>query len=150
MVSFYCFVTKACARRPDAAASAERKRHERRTLLAGAAGELAGATRLRQARPSSACTFSVHKGEWGRMTDSLTFGARSFRMSSKDATMRACRNAKGELLSASNCFDHLSFSHSTNVFAKSYCKIHSEQNETTSALQKAQVHALFLSRHAKR
>ncbi len=30
----------------------------RRTLLAGAAGEQAGATRLRQARPSSACTFS--------------------------------------------------------------------------------------------
>jgi hypothetical protein len=32
---------------------------KRRTLLAGATGELAGATRLRQARPSSACTFSV-------------------------------------------------------------------------------------------
>ncbi len=30
-----------------------------RTLLAGAAGELAGVTRLRQARPSSACTFSA-------------------------------------------------------------------------------------------
>jgi hypothetical protein len=59
MVSFYCFVTKACARRPSAAASVERRRRERRTLLAGAAGELAGATRLRQARPSSACTFSA-------------------------------------------------------------------------------------------
>ncbi len=32
---------------------------KRRSLLAGAASELAGATRLRQARPSSACTFSV-------------------------------------------------------------------------------------------
>jgi hypothetical protein len=52
------FLTKACARRPDAAASVERRRRERRTLLAGAAGELAGATRLRQVRPSSACTFS--------------------------------------------------------------------------------------------
>jgi hypothetical protein len=57
MVSFYYFVTKACARRPGAAASVERMRRERRTLLAGAAGELAGATRARQARPSSACTF---------------------------------------------------------------------------------------------
>jgi hypothetical protein len=36
----------------------ERRRHERCTLLAGVAGEVAGATRLRQARPSSACTFS--------------------------------------------------------------------------------------------
>jgi hypothetical protein len=34
MVSFYCFVTKACGRRPGAAASVER---ERRTLLTGAA-----------------------------------------------------------------------------------------------------------------
>jgi hypothetical protein len=60
MVSFYCFVTKACVRRPSAAASVEQRRRERRTLLAGAAGELAGATR--QARPSSACTFSdVHQ-----------------------------------------------------------------------------------------
>ena len=59
MVSFYCFVTKACARKPCTAASVERRRRERRTLLAGAAGELAGATRLRQARPSSACTFSA-------------------------------------------------------------------------------------------
>ncbi len=57
-VSFHYFVTKACARRPGAAASVERRRRERRTLLAGAAGELAGVTRLRQARPSSACTFS--------------------------------------------------------------------------------------------
>ncbi len=31
---------------------------KRRTLLAGAACELAGATRLRQAKPSSACIFS--------------------------------------------------------------------------------------------
>jgi hypothetical protein len=31
---------------------------KRRTLLAGAAGELAGVTCLRQARPTSACTFS--------------------------------------------------------------------------------------------
>ncbi len=62
MVSFYCFVTKACAERPDAAASVERRRRERRTLLAWAAGELAGATRLGQARASSACTFSAdHK-----------------------------------------------------------------------------------------
>jgi hypothetical protein len=53
MVSVYCFVTKACVRRPGAAASVERRRRERRTLLAGAAGE------LRQARPSSACTFSA-------------------------------------------------------------------------------------------
>ncbi len=46
LVSFYCFVTKACARRPGAAASVE----------------LAGATRARQARPSSAYTFSAdHK-----------------------------------------------------------------------------------------
>jgi hypothetical protein len=59
MVSFYCFVIKACVRRPGAAASVERRRRERRTLLAGAAGELAGATRARQARPSSACTFSA-------------------------------------------------------------------------------------------
>ncbi len=62
MVSFYCFVTKACARRPGAAASVECRRRERRTLLAGAAGELAGATRLWEARPSSVCTFSAdHK-----------------------------------------------------------------------------------------
>ncbi len=33
--------------------------HKRRTLLARVACELAGATRLRQARPSSACAFSV-------------------------------------------------------------------------------------------
>ncbi len=46
-VSFYCFVTKACARRPGTAASVERRRRERRTLLAGAAGELAGVARLR-------------------------------------------------------------------------------------------------------
>ena len=59
LVNFYCFVTKACARRPGAAASIERRRRERRTLLAGTAGELAGATRLRQARPSNACTFSA-------------------------------------------------------------------------------------------
>ncbi len=58
MVSSYCFVTKACARRPGAAASVQRRRRERCTLLAGA-GELAGATRLRQARPSSACTVSA-------------------------------------------------------------------------------------------
>jgi hypothetical protein len=51
-------VTKACVRRPGAAASVERRRRERRTLLAGAACELAGATRARQARPSHACTFS--------------------------------------------------------------------------------------------
>jgi hypothetical protein len=38
----------ACARRPGVAASMERRRRERRTLLAGAAGELAGAARLRQ------------------------------------------------------------------------------------------------------
>ena len=38
MVRFYCFVTEACATWSTA--------------------ELAGATRLRQARPSSACTFS--------------------------------------------------------------------------------------------
>jgi hypothetical protein len=31
VVSFYCFVTKACARRPGAAASVERRRRERRT-----------------------------------------------------------------------------------------------------------------------
>ncbi len=36
MVSFYCFVTKACARRSGAAASMERRQRERRTLLAGA------------------------------------------------------------------------------------------------------------------
>ena len=42
-VSFYCFVTKAYARRTGAAASVERRLCERRTLLAGAAGELAGA-----------------------------------------------------------------------------------------------------------
>ncbi len=47
MVSDYCFVTEACARRPGAAASVERRRCERRNLLAGAAGELAGATRAR-------------------------------------------------------------------------------------------------------
>ncbi len=62
VVSFYCFVTKACARKTGAAARVERRRRERRTLLAGAAGELAEVTRLRQARPSSACTFSAdHK-----------------------------------------------------------------------------------------
>jgi hypothetical protein len=37
MVGFYCFVTKACARRPGAAASMEHRRRERRALLAGAA-----------------------------------------------------------------------------------------------------------------
>ncbi len=58
MVGFYCFVTKVCARRPGADTSVERRQRERRTLLAGAAGKLAGAIRLRQARPSSACTFS--------------------------------------------------------------------------------------------
>ena len=58
LVSFDCFVTKACVRRPGAAASVERRRRERHTLLAGVAGELAGATRLQQASPSSACTFS--------------------------------------------------------------------------------------------
>ena len=57
--SFYCFVTKACASRPGVAASVEHRRRKRRTLLAGVAGELAGATRLRQARPSSACTLSA-------------------------------------------------------------------------------------------
>ena len=59
MVGVYCFVTKACARRPGAAASLKHRRRERRTLLAGAAGELAEATRLRQARPSNACTLSA-------------------------------------------------------------------------------------------
>ena len=54
----FIFVTKACAKRTGAAASVERRRRERRTLLAGAAGELAGVTRARQARPSNACTFS--------------------------------------------------------------------------------------------
>jgi hypothetical protein len=53
MVRFHCFVTEACARRPGAAASVERMRRERRTLLVGAAGELAGVTRLRH-RPSQA------------------------------------------------------------------------------------------------
>jgi hypothetical protein len=48
MVSFYCLVTKACARKPGAATRVERRRRERRTLLAGAAHELAGATRTRQ------------------------------------------------------------------------------------------------------
>ena len=38
MLSFYCFVTKACARRPGTAASVEHTRRERHTLLAGAAG----------------------------------------------------------------------------------------------------------------
>jgi hypothetical protein len=47
------FVFSMCAR--------EFARRERRTLLAGTAGELAGATRARQARPSSACTFSAYK-----------------------------------------------------------------------------------------
>ncbi len=42
LVSFYCFVTKALARMPGAAASVECRRRERRTLLAGTAGELAG------------------------------------------------------------------------------------------------------------
>ena len=59
MVSSNYFVTKTCARRPGAAASVERRRRERRTLLAGAAGELAGATRARQARPSCACKLYV-------------------------------------------------------------------------------------------
>jgi hypothetical protein len=59
LVSFYSYVTKACARRPGATANVERRRRDSRTMLAGAAGEVAGATRLRQARPSSACTFSV-------------------------------------------------------------------------------------------
>ena len=39
------FATSACARKTGAAARVERRRCERRTLLAGAAGELAGATR---------------------------------------------------------------------------------------------------------
>ncbi len=46
LVSFYCFVTKAFAKKPGAAASVERRRREGRTLLAGVACELAGATRL--------------------------------------------------------------------------------------------------------
>ena len=58
-VLVYSFVTKACVRRPGVAASVERRRRERRTLLAGAVGEVAGVTRLWQARPSRACTFSV-------------------------------------------------------------------------------------------
>ncbi len=47
MVSFYCFVTIARARRSGAAAnlSVERRRRERRALLAGAAGELACSSR---------------------------------------------------------------------------------------------------------
>ena len=63
MVSYYCFVTKAGARWPGAAASVERRRRERRILCAGAAGELTGVTRLRQARPSSACASSVGWGQ---------------------------------------------------------------------------------------
>ncbi len=58
MIRFYCFVTKACARRLGAAASVEHRRRKRHTLHAGAVGELAVVTRLRQARPSCACTFS--------------------------------------------------------------------------------------------
>ena len=46
MASFYCFVAKACARLPGAAASVERGRRERRTLHAGAEDELVEATRL--------------------------------------------------------------------------------------------------------
>ncbi len=57
MVSFYCFVTKACARRPGAAASVERRQRECRMLLAAAPGELAGVSRAWQARPSRAYTF---------------------------------------------------------------------------------------------
>ncbi len=37
--------------REKACRSRKRRRRERRTLLAGVAGELAGVTRLRQARP---------------------------------------------------------------------------------------------------
>ena len=55
MVSVYCFDTSECARRTGAAARVGRRRRERCILLAGAAGELAGA---RQAMPSSAFTFS--------------------------------------------------------------------------------------------
>ncbi|MFN9908439.1 MAG: hypothetical protein ACK56F_20305, partial [bacterium] len=56
-VSVYCFVTKACARRPGAATSVKCRRRERRTLLEGAAGELAGATRLRQKNPAASQLF---------------------------------------------------------------------------------------------
>ncbi len=35
MISFYCFVTEACARRPGAATSVEHRQCERRTLLTG-------------------------------------------------------------------------------------------------------------------
>ena len=55
----YCFVANACATRPGAAASVKRRRRERCILLAGVVGELAGVTRARQARPSSACPFSA-------------------------------------------------------------------------------------------
>ncbi len=47
LVRIYCFVTKACTRRPGAAASVEHRRRDRHTLLAGAAGEQTTVTRLR-------------------------------------------------------------------------------------------------------
>ncbi len=77
MVSVYCFVTKACTRRTGAAASVERRRCEHRILLAGAAGELAGATHLRQARPSSA--WRMHILRTGKGVNNLIGNASSAR-----------------------------------------------------------------------
>ncbi len=51
--NFTASATEACTRRPSAAANMSRRRRERRLQVA--AGELAAATRLRQARPLSAC-----------------------------------------------------------------------------------------------
>ena len=65
-------MTKACARRPGAAANVKRRRRERRTLLAGAAGELAGATRLRQG-------LRAHAHSLCAMLTSVLFVRRRFR-----------------------------------------------------------------------
>ncbi len=63
MVSVYCFVTKACAREGLAQLQAWSEGDASAVpCLLWRLASLAGATRLRQARPSSACTFSAdHK-----------------------------------------------------------------------------------------
>ncbi len=57
--NFTASVTEACARRPGAAASVSRRRRERRILLAGGGRRASRCTRLRQAKPLSACTCLV-------------------------------------------------------------------------------------------
>jgi hypothetical protein len=61
MVSFYCFVTKACDRRPGAAASVERWRRERRTVPCGRRASLSRSDTLAASQTFERmhCTFSA-------------------------------------------------------------------------------------------